>query len=173
VLALAGDSGSAVGTGGMATKVRAAANASELGIRSVIAGGHTPGMLTRVLEGDDVGTMFEPAADRRHARNAWIAHALKPKGKLVVDAGARGALVQKKKSLLPSGVKAVEGNFAAGDAVDLCDESGSVFARGLAAYGADELRKLAGKKSAQIEATLGWRGIDEAVHRDDLAVLGE
>src|SRR4029077_5866197 len=119
----------------------------------------------------DVGTVFEPAADRRHARNAWIAHALKPLGKLGVDAGRRGAPRDKKESLLPSGVKSVEGNFAAGDAVDLCDESGEVFARGLAAYGAADLRKLAGKKSSQIEATLGWRGTDEAVHRDDLAVL--
>jgi glutamate 5-kinase len=171
VLALAGDSGSKVGTGGMATKVRAAARATELGVRCVIAAGHKSGMLTRVLEGEDLGTLFEPSADRRQARNAWIAHALKPLGRLVVDAGARGALVLKKKSLLPSGVRKVEGNFAAGDAVDLCDESGNVFARGLAAYGAEELRKLAGKKSSQIEATLGWRGIDEAVHRDDLAVL--
>ena len=171
VLALAGGSGSAVGTGGMATKVRAAANATEQGIRCVIAAGHTAGTLTRVLRGDDVGTVFEPAADRRQARSAWIAHALKPRGRLKVDAGARGALVDKKKSLLPSGIRAVEGNFAAGDAVDLCDEAGVVFARGLAAYGADELRKLAGKKSAQIEAALGWRGLDEAVHRDDLAVL--
>ncbi len=171
ILALAGDSGSAVGTGGMATKVRAAAKANELGIRCVIAAGHQPGTLTKVLAGDDVGTVFEPSADRRTARNAWIAHALKPKGRLGVDAGARGALVDKKKSLLPSGIRSVDGNFAAGDAVDLCDEAGRVFARGLAAYGAEELRKLAGKKSAQFEATLGWKGLDEAVHRDDLAVL--
>ena len=171
VLALAGETASAVGTGGMATKVRAAARATELGIRCVIAAGHTPGTLSRVLEGDDLGTVFEPSADPRQARNAWIAHALKPKGRLVVDAGARGALVQRKKSLLPSGVRRVDGNFAAGDAVDLCDESGEVFARGLAAYGADEMRKIAGKKSAQIEAAIGWRGMDEAVHRDDLAVL--
>ncbi len=172
ILALAGGSGSKVGTGGMATKVRAAANAAEQGIRSVIAAGHQPGTLTKVLAGDDIGTVFEPASDRRLARNAWIAHALKAKGKLVVDAGARGALIDRKKSLLPSGVRTVEGNFAAGDAVEICTEDGAVFARGLAAYGADELRRLAGKKSSQIEATLGWKGLDEAVHRDDLAVLG-
>ncbi len=173
VRALAGDSGSAVGTGGMATKVQAAANVNELGIRCVIAAGHTAGTLTRVLNDEDVGTVFEPSADPRHARTAWIAHALKPLGRVVVDAGARTAVSQNHKSLLPSGVRGVEGNFSAGDAVDLCDESGEVFARGLAAYGAEELRKLAGKKSSQIEATLGWKGLDEAVHRDDLAVLGE
>ena len=108
---------------------------------------------------------------RRHARTAWIAHALKPKGTLVVDAGARAALLERKKSLLPSGLREVKGNFSHGDPVDLCDEGGDVFARGLAAYGADELRKLAGKRTSQIEATLGYRGLDEVVHRDDLAVL--
>ena len=113
----------------------------------------------------------EPQDGRRDARTAWIAHALKPKGTLVVDAGARAAVLERKKSLLPSGVRDVKGNFAHGDPVDLSDEAGDVFARGLAAYGADELRRLAGKRTSQIEATLGYRGLDEAVHRDDLAVL--
>ena len=171
VLALAGASGTAVGTGGMATKVRAAARASELGIRTVITAGQTPGNLTRVLAGEDVGTLFEADAGRRHARAAWIAHALKPKGTLRVDDGARRAVLERNKSLLPSGLRAVEGNFSQGDPVDLADEKGRVFARGLAAYGADELRRLAGKKTSAIEATLGYRGLDEAVHRDDLALV--
>jgi glutamate 5-kinase len=98
-------------------------------------------------------------------------YALKGKGMLVVDGGARTAVLERKKSLLPSGIREVKGNFSHGDPVDLSDESGDVFARGLVAYGADELRKLAGKKTTQIEATLGYRGLDEAVHRDDLAVL--
>jgi glutamate 5-kinase len=171
MLATAGGAGSTVGTGGMATKLRAAQRVTELGVRCVIAAGQRPGTLARVLSGADEGTLFEPQHGRRDARDAWIAHALKPKGALVVDAGARAAVVERKKSLLPSGVREVRGHFAHGDPVDLCDEHGDVFARGLAAYGADELRKLAGKRSAQIEATLGYRGLDEAVHRDDLAVL--
>jgi glutamate 5-kinase len=167
----AGGSGSSVGTGGMATKVRAAAKVTELGTRCVIAAGHVPGTLTRLFAGEDVGTLFEAQAATRHARTGWIAHALKPKGTLVVDEGARRALVTGKKSLLPSGLKGVEGQFQHGDPVDLRDEHGEVFARGLAAYGADELRRIAGKRTSQIEGLLGYRGLDEAVHRDDLALL--
>ena len=171
MLASAGGSGSAVGTGGMATKLRAAQQVTELGIRCVIAAGQRPGTLTRVFEGANEGTLFEPQEGKRDARHAWIAHALKAKGTLVVDAGARAAVLERKKSLLPSGIREVKGNFSHGDPVDLSDEHGEVFARGLAAYGADELRKLAGKRTQQIEATLGYRGLDEAVHRDDLAML--
>jgi glutamate 5-kinase len=171
LLAAAGGSGSSVGTGGMATKLRAAQRVMELGVRCVIAAGQRPGTLTRVFEGEREGTLFEPQAGRRDARTAWIAHALKAKGTLVVDAGARAAVIERKKSLLPSGVREVKGNFAHGDPVDLSGEDGEVFARGLAAYGADELRRIAGKKTTQIEAALGYRGLDEAVHRDDLAML--
>jgi glutamate 5-kinase len=170
--AAAGGSGTSVGTGGMATKLRAAERVTELGLRCVIAAGHAPDVLGGIFAGDEVGTLFEPESDSpRHARTAWIAHALKPKGTLLVDAGARDAVVLRKKSLLPSGIRKVEGNFNQGDPVDLAAADGGVFARGLAAYGADELRKLAGKKTGQIAATLGYRGLDEAVHRDDLAVL--
>ena len=171
MLASAGGSGSSVGTGGMATKLRAAQQVTELGIRCVIAAGQKPGTLTRVFEGESEGTVFEPQQGRRDARTAWIAHALKPKGTLVVDAGARAAVLERKKSLLPSGIREVKGNFSHGDPVDLSDERGEVFARGLAAYGADELRKIAGKRTPQIEGALGYRGLDEAVHRDDLAML--
>jgi len=172
MLKAAGGTGSTVGTGGMATKLGAAAKVTELGLRCVIAAGHLPGALPRLFEGADVGTVFEPTASPRDARTAWIAHALKPKGTLQVDEGARVAVVDKKKSLLPSGVTAVTGSFAHGDPVDLCGPDGVPFARGLVAYGADELRRIMGRKSSQIEAALGWRGLDEAVHRDDLAVLG-
>jgi glutamate 5-kinase len=172
LLAAAGGAGSGAGTGGMATKLRAALAVTELGARCVIAAGHEPDVLPRVLAGEPLGTLFEPAADSpRHARTAWIAHALKPRGTLVVDAGARAAVVDRKKSLLPSGVREVKGNFSQGDPVDLATPDGAVFARGLAAYAADELRQLAGRRSSQIEGLLGYRGLDEAVHRDDLAVL--
>jgi len=171
MLAAAGGTGSAVGTGGMATKLRAAARASELGIRCVIAAGQEAGTLSRVFAGDEVGTLFEPVSDRRDARAAWIAHALKPRGTVHVDAGARTAVLERKKSLLPSGITSVEGHFAHGDPVDLAAPDGVVFARGLVAYPAEDLRRIAGKKTSQIEATLGYRGLDEAVHRDDLVVL--
>ncbi|WP_075004451.1 MULTISPECIES: glutamate 5-kinase [Stigmatella] len=171
LLALAGGSGSTVGTGGMSTKVRAAARASERGIRCVITSGAVPGRLRAVLAGESVGTLFEAASSRRSARTAWIAHALRPKGRLVVDAGARDAIVGSKRSLLPSGIKQVEGDFGRGDPVDLVDEQGTPFARGLSAYEGSELRRIAGHKSTEIESLLGYRYLDEAVHRDDLAVL--
>ncbi|WP_164007571.1 glutamate 5-kinase [Pyxidicoccus trucidator] len=171
VLALSGDTTSGVGTGGMATKVRAAARATESGIRCVITSGAVPGRLREVLEGEPVGTLFEPTGNRRSARAAWIAHALRPRGRITVDAGAREAIVTGKRSLLPSGVRGVEGDFGRGDPVDLADASGAVFARGLAAYDANELRRIAGRRTTDIEAVLGYRYLDEAVHRDDLAVL--
>jgi glutamate 5-kinase len=171
LLALAGGSGSTVGTGGMATKVRAAARVAERGIGCVITSGAVPGRLRAVLQGEAVGTFFMPSETRRSARMGWIAHALRPKGRLTVDAGAREAIVNGKRSLLPSGVKQVEGDFGRGDPVDLVDAQGTVFARGLSAYEGSELRRIAGRKSSDIESILGYRYIDEAVHRDDLAVL--
>ncbi|GEL70978.1 glutamate 5-kinase [Myxococcus virescens] len=171
VLALATGTSSGVGTGGMSTKVRAAARASDSGIHCVITSGAVPGRLRAVLEGADVGTHFEPTGSRRSARAAWIAHALRARGTLTVDAGAREAIVTGKRSLLPSGVRGVEGDFGRGDPVDLVDAAGAVFARGLAAYDANELRRIAGHRTADIEAVLGYRYLDEAVHRDDLAVL--
>lgn len=172
ILALAGAAGSAVGTGGMATKVRAAARATEVGVGCVIASGAVPGSLTRALAGEDVGTWFVPRQGRRSARAGWIAHALFPKGALWVDEGARRAVLEAKKSLLPSGVQKVVGSFDRGDPVDLVDPAGKPFARGLSAYSAEELRTLAGHRSTEIEALLGYRYLDEAVHRDDLALLG-
>jgi len=171
LLALAGGSGSAVGTGGMATKLQAAARAMERGIRCVITSGAAQGRLRAVMAGEPVGTLFEARANRRTARMAWIAHALRPKGRLLVDAGAREAIVSGKRSLLPSGIRGVEGAFTRGDPVDLVDVAGQVFARGLCAYEDSELKRIAGRKSSEIEGLLGYRYIDEAIHRDDLAVL--
>jgi len=171
VLALGGGAVSGVGTGGMATKVRAAARAAERGTRAVITSGQQAGRLTQVLAGEEVGTVFEARSSRRNARAAWIAHALRPKGRLRVDAGAQRAVIELKKSLLPSGILTVDGEFQKGDPVDLVDTDGHAFARGLAAYDADELRRIAGKHTADIESVLGYRYIDEAVHRDDLSVL--
>ncbi len=171
LLAKAGASGSKVGTGGMATKVRAAARATELGIRTVICAGLTAGRLGQVLAGEEVGTLFEAVTQKTKARAAWIAHALKARGRLTVDDGARRAVLERNKSLLPSGVRAVEGRFDKGDPVDIVGADGEAFARGLAAYDSNELQRIAGKKTSQIEAELGYRGLDEAVHKDDLVVL--
>lgn len=172
LLRTAGGSGSAVGTGGMATKVRAAARATELGIATCIVAGHLRGRLTEALAGDEVGTLFLPAQRSRDAREAWLAHALKGRGQLELDEGAARAIAERGKSLLPAGIKAVRGKFTAGDAVELVGPDGRVFARGLVAYSADELQRIKGLRTAQLEAVLGYRGLSEAVHRDDLVLLG-
>lgn len=162
---------SAGGTGGMITKVRAARAAAERGTAAVIAAGKTPGILSQVLAGEDVGTLFWPAAERLASRAHWIAHTLRPRGTLVVDAGAVAALRDKGRSLLPSGITTVKGAFRQGDPVDIADAAGEVFARGLSAYSSAELEAIRGKKAAEIIAALGYHLGDEAVHKDDLVVL--
>ncbi|MBI5544169.1 MAG: glutamate 5-kinase, partial [Deltaproteobacteria bacterium] len=165
-----GGSTSGLGTGGMLTKVRAAGRASEAGAATVIAAGKKVGILLRILEGEPAGTLFLPAP-RMASRKRWLAHALKAKGVLKVDDGARKALLVAKRSLLPSGVREVAGSFRHGEAVDIADLNGVVFARGLAAYGADEIRKVAGHRSNEVERLLGYKRLDEVVHRDNLVEL--
>jgi glutamate 5-kinase len=108
---------------------------------------------------------------RLQSRKHWIAYALKPAGTLVVDAGAKKALVDGKKSLLPSGVRRIEGRFGAGDPVRVTDESGTEFARGLCAFDADEVEKIAGRRSSEVALLLGYAAAEEVIHRDDLVLL--
>jgi glutamate 5-kinase len=168
VEALAGGSESDVGTGGMITKLRAARRASEAGVPCAIVPGE-PRVLLRLLAGDDVGTLVLPQGERRTLRQRWMLD-LKSRGELRVDDGARLAVLEGKKSLLPSGVREVRGSFAQGDPVEIVSLDGRPFARGLAVYGADEVRRIAGLRSAEIESRLGYRLLDCVVHRDDLVV---
>jgi glutamate 5-kinase len=167
----AGGSVSGVGTGGMATKVRAAKRAGEVGTQVIIASGKDAQNITRAVAGEEVGTWFKSQLERLPGRKRWLAHATKPKGELRVDQGAVDAIAKKGKSLLPSGIRAVHGSFGLGEPVDISGPDGKPFARGISGYAADELRKLAGHKSAEIEQVLGYRYLDEAVHRDDLVLL--
>ncbi len=170
---VAGGSTSGVGSGGMASKVGSARIVTRTGVPAVVAPGREPDVLVRVLAGMDVGTLFTPTArgGALSARKHWIAYGAKPSGKLVVDAGAVKALRDAGKSLLPAGIKLVDGAFELGDTVSVVTEQGVELARGLVAYPADDLRKIQGLQSAAIEATLGYKGIDEAIHRDDLVIL--
>lgn len=161
---------SATGTGGMRSKLGAAAVATEAGIVTLIASGSTPNVLRRALEGADIGTVVWPAS-RRPARRRHIAVSAKH-GALIVNAGAVAALGERKASLLPIGVVAVEGSFERGDVVEIRDESGRVHGRGLANYDAAECSALAGHHSSEIAGILGYRGYDALVTRDNL-VLGE
>jgi len=163
---------SEVGVGGMATKLQAAQKAAAAGIPMVIGSGREAGVLARVLAGEVAGTYFAPRADRLTARKRWIAFAVSPQGRLAVDAGALSALTQQGRSLLPSGLTGVEGEFAAGDVVAVIDESGRrEFARGLVNFDADEVRRIQGAKTREIEGRLGYKAVDEVIHRDNLVIL--
>lgn len=161
-----------VGVGGMTTKLQAAHKAAAAGVPMIIGSGRTPGTLTRILAGERVGTYFAPRADRLGARKRWIGLAVTPQGRLTVDAGALSALTQHGRSLLPSGVVSVDGSFTAGDVVAVAGaESGREFARGLVNFDADELRRICGAKTREIEARLGYRAAGEVIHRDNLVIL--
>jgi glutamate 5-kinase len=160
-----------VSVGGMNTKLQAAQKASASGIPMIIAHGSEPAVLQRLLKGEPLGTYFQPRDDRLAARKRWIAFAVPPQGRLVVDAGAKKALTERGKSLLPSGLTEVEGEFPAGAVVALTELHGEEFARGLVNYDAEELRKIRGAKTRDIETTLGYKGFDEVIHRDNLVLL--
>jgi glutamate 5-kinase len=161
----------ALGTGGMVTKLQAAQKAMAAGIPMIVADGRQCGVLPAILAGAPVGTYFRPRAERLTGRKRWIAFATPPQGALEVDAGARRALVEGGKSLLPSGLVKVEGEFVAGDAVGIRDPEGCEFARGIVNYDARELALLRGAKTRDIERLLGYRMGDEVIHRDNLVLL--
>lgn len=169
-----GAAASGVGTGGMASKVLAARIAGRSGIPTVVAPGREPNILRAVLGGEDVGTLFLPPTDQRlGSRKHWLAYATRPGGAITIDDGARRALADQQKSLLPSGVREVRGRFDAGDVVSLLDETGRELGRGLSSYSSEEVERIRGRRSADIEGILGYKYLDEVIHRDDLVWLAE
>src|SRR6267378_382821 len=169
---LARDREDPISVGGMATKLQAARKAAAAGVPMIIASGREPGVLRRVLDGESVGTYFAPKADRLGARKRWIAFAVPPQGRLTVDAGALTALTQRGKSLLPSGIVEIEGDFDSGEVVALLGGAGGKeFARGVVNFDATELRKIRGAKTQEIEHRLGYKSFDEVIHRDNLVIL--
>jgi len=159
-------------TGGMASKLQAAQIATSVGENVVIANGHRENVLDEILAGADVGTLFLAEGPAVGARKRWIGWSANPSGKLVLDTGACTAIESKGRSLLAVGVLRVEGDFAKGDVVALCDPTGREFARGLINYPAAEIRTIAGHGKEQIAELLGHRPYDEVIHRDNLVVLG-
>jgi glutamate 5-kinase len=158
--------------GGMATKLQAAQKAASAGVPMIIANGRADRVLGRLLAGEPLGTLFVPRTDRLGARKRWIAFAAPPQGRLTVDAGAVQALTLGGKSLLPSGVVQVEGEFAAGEVVAVVGEAdGKEFARGLVNFDAPELRRIRGARTREIEPRLGYKSFDEVIHRDNLVIL--
>jgi len=167
----AGAPATITGVGGMASKVEAARLAAASGIPTLIANGTAPDTLTRLLAGETLGTLFLPDAERLAGRKRWLALASRPKGVIVVDEGAKRALTERGKSLLPSGVKGTLKPFGVGDVVSLVGPDHAEFARGLANYTAEEVERIKGIKTGEIERTLGYRHSDEVIHRDNLVIV--
>lgn len=161
------------GTGGMATKLRAAATAATMGIATVIADGREPGTIARVLAGEDVGTLCAKAATRRlgRSRQRWLGLSVRARGAIIVDEGAKKAILERHASLLPGGVVGVEGDFAMGAPIEIRTKAAPPFARGLSRYGADEVRRIRGERSSRIRAILGYAYCDEVVHRTDIVTI--
>jgi glutamate 5-kinase len=168
--AMAGTSISGVGRGGMVSKLMAAKIATAAGCEVIITKGAIHHPLKAITQGARA-TRFHASTTPAQARKRWIAGVLKPQGALIVDAGAARALSDGK-SLLPAGIRQIDGRFERGDAVAVRDQQGREIARGLVAYNASDAEQIAGKKSQEIEAILGYRGRDEMIHRDDLALTG-
>lgn len=156
--------------GGMITKIQATRTAAAFGVPTIIANGKDKDTLIRIFQGKETGTLIYPEQDKLSARKHWIAYTLKPAGEIVLDDGARNAVVKYGKSILPSGVIGVKGNFDVGDAIACTDKDGGTLARGLSSYGSSEIRKIMGLKTTQIESVLGYTYGGEIIHRDDLAV---
>ncbi|MBI4965220.1 MAG: glutamate 5-kinase [Desulfomonile tiedjei] len=170
---MASDASSGPGRGGMASKLEAAAKVRISGIPMIIAGGKIPGIIARTMSAELCGTLIMPAKERISARKHWIRYNLNPEGEIVVDAGAARVIRSHGKSLLPIGVILVRGNFDDGAAVTVEDDQGNKIAVGLMNYSSDEMRKIMGHQTSEIDWILGYRRNDEAIHADNLVVLDQ
>jgi glutamate 5-kinase len=160
---------SALGKGGMNSKLEAARMVTESGEAMIIANGRSEDVLSHILDGEPVGTLFVPASRKMSSRNRWIGSA-RASGTIVVDDGAARAIAQSNRSLLPAGIVKVEGDFEPGDVVAIQAADGKLIARGLTNYNASDVSKIRGKKSAEVRSLLHEAAYDEVVHRDNLVV---
>jgi len=171
IIALAGDGGSQLGSGGMRTKVLAAQRAADSGTTTIIASGRETGVLKALRAGKPVGTMFTSSQPARVARKQWLASQLKSRGKLWLDAGAAAALTERGVSLLAVGVTRVEGEFRRGELVSCLSPDGSEIARGLSNYGSVSSGKIAGRASEEFDRILGYSNETELINRDNLVLV--
>ncbi|MDH4320480.1 MAG: glutamate 5-kinase [Desulfobulbaceae bacterium] len=168
---MAGNVCGLLGTGGMRSKILAAKSVSLRGGCSFIGSGRQAGIIRDLFADKPVGTFFLPQEEKMHSRKHWIAYTLRPKGYLILDDGACRAVTEQGKSLLPSGVSEVRGEFGIGDPVHCLDKQGRAIAAGLVGYGSDEIIKIQGAKTCHIEKILGHKDGDEVIHRDNLVLL--
>ncbi len=166
-LKIAGESAGRFGTGGMRSKVMAAQKAATVGIPTVVANGHRPAQLAKILAGEPIGTVFVPTGRKMTGKRKWILSSVRAEGKIAVDAGAAKALLRDGRSLLPAGVKTVEGRFGVGDAVQVITTGGRLLGSGLSRYDAEDARRVVGKRTGEIAQLLGWLPAKELIHRDD------
>lgn len=172
IKSMAGGEGSETSVGGMITKLKAAEIVTGAGETMIIANGGKQGIITRILEGENEGTIFLPKGDKLPSKKRWIAYSTHHKGTIKVDAGAKKALINQGRSLLPSGIVEINGNFEFGDIIKCIDENNVEFAKGISNYNSDEIQQIKGKKTSEIEAILGQVYYDEVIHRDNLVILG-
>ncbi|MBO8126172.1 MAG: glutamate 5-kinase [Firmicutes bacterium] len=168
-----GGAGTGMGTGGMYTKLEAARIATTAGTGVIIANGAEPNILSRLCAGEELGTYIAPKTSRLRSRERWIAFNLPRAGRIIVDDGAYQAIKYRGKSLLPSGIRGIEGEFSAGEAVEVITPSGQPFARGIVNYSSGEIEKIAGRQSSEIEDILGYKYYTEVIHRDNLVLIDE
>ncbi|PID40848.1 MAG: glutamate 5-kinase [Proteobacteria bacterium] len=169
----AGDIPGALGTGGMLSKIKAARKVTASGIPMVIARGHQADILLRLADGEELGTYFVPRKQKLNRKKCWIGYTVNTQGVLQVDAGATNALLNNGKSLLPSGITAVRGNFPVGAAVAVVDENDVSIGNGLVNYNAEDIRAIMGIRTSRIKDRLGQKTYDEVIHRDNLVITGE
>lgn len=171
VMDMAGGSKSTLGTGGMRSKIRAARLATAAGESVIMANGSRPGVLDAIFAAEPVGTLFLPHGSTVPAWKRWLGFTARPKGRLLVDAGARAAVTSKGRSLLPIGVVRVLGTFSKGDVLAICDGDGIEFARGLTNYASTDATRILGLRTDEIASVLGTTPYEEIVHRDNLVVV--
>ena len=166
-----GTKGSSMSSGGMYTKITAADTVLPAGIPLVIAKGSEEDVLRRILDGEELGTLFVPPQNHRHARKQWIASSGRTADSIMVDGGAAAAILERGSSLLAKGIVGVTGDFEPGRPVSVLAPDGREIARGLTNYDSKDLRKIMGRHSSEFEAILGGKDFDEVIHRDNLALL--
>ena len=169
---MAKDASSKVGTGGMVTKIKAAKVCNDYGCAMAIVNGSKENVLVDLLNGQDVGTYFNGDVGRKlSAREHWIMYRSMPKGKIIVDTGAKNALVNNHSSLLPKGIIDVTGNFLISQIVDIVDEEDNLLARGMVNYSSDEIKLIKGLNTSEIESILNYKDYDEIVHANNLVLV--
>ena len=173
IASLAGTSQNPLAHGGMRTKIEAVNTLNKVGISTLIVKGRDPNVIERVVMGEQLGTLFVPNGARLKGRKGWIGTTAKPRGWLKLDSGAVNAMLRRGKSLLPSGVVSVEGNFRFGDVVEIQDIQGMAFGRGLANYSSEDAARIAGKQTKEIASILGSKDYDEIIHRNNFVLIEE